>query len=222
MQVNRQIISEGEFDVDSLEEGPWKFLDREENRVVSEGNFSQGVRTGVWKYYGSTIDSIYWTSYSNRNGTIRTNVPIQLKNVEDSDSSVRFINEDSIRLFNFTVGKGYIADTTTARTYKKLLYEDLTSRKVAIVDSSSDFISTNAGRNYLYTQILGKETNNTGFVMFGLFGRDEKGQSVEIFLRCKEEYKAFGQRVFFSVFPNLFIDSKRFMVGKETVTSVVN
>jgi hypothetical protein len=45
---------------------------------------------------------------------------------------------------------------------------------------------------------------------------------MEVSLRCDEQYESLGKRVFFSVVPNLFIGSLRFLQQKEKILKFNN
>ena len=55
------------------------------------------------------------------------------------------------------------------------------------------------------------------FYIFNIIGLSKEKNLIEVSLRCDEKYENKGRKVFFSVLPNLFIESTRFINEREDI-----
>lgn len=208
-----EIKSDGKYNAEGLEIGQWKYSDIN-GKIVEEGFFDNGIRLGMWRYYLPFSDSILWTRYANGNNLIRTNIPNFLKVVETDSNIVVFKNKDSLALFNLVIGDGY---TDNFDNYRSTIFEDLKKHHVIIKDSLSQSIETEERKKYLYNFFFGSDSIGKDFYVFNIAGKGNKDKLIEVSLRCEPGYSDIGRKVFFSVIPNLFIDSFRFMCEKENI-----
>lgn len=212
--------SKGKYDDSGYEVGKWQVFYKADNHLTEEGNFTNGVRTGQWHYYTQPADTITWVAFSDASGKIRTNVPNFLKLVEDNENLIRFSSSDSSRLFNLVIGKGYTTDTTSLEAYKKMIYDDLSTRTVTISDSATNYIETNEGNKYLFSFVSGSiEQSKQDFILLNIAGRVDE-RLIEISLRCDKQYNSKARKVFFSILPNLFINSRRFISSQDFITII--
>lgn len=205
--------STGNYNPDGLEDGEWKYYDNNGN-ILEEGVFKDGIRVGKWKYYTPNKDSIIWRLYKNPSGSIETNIPNDLFLAEDGDSISVFKSRDSTELFNLSIGKGYPGDIPE---YKVSLYKDFSDLHAEIKDSVSQYIKTDVGKEYLFNRIVGLDSSKRSFLFFNIIGSDGRNKLVEISLRCDNRLSDRAQKVFFSIVPNLFVESNRFLKEQETV-----
>lgn len=219
-EPENSFVSKGQYDNEGYEVGKWQVFDKADNHVMEEGNFIKGVRTGEWRYYTQPADTIKWVAFSDKSGNIRTNVPDFLKLAEEDENLIRFSNADSSRLFNLVIGKGYTTDTTSLEAYKKMIYDDLANRAVIILDSATNYIKTSEGNQYLFSSVFGSiEQPKQDFILLNIAGKVDK-RLIEVSLRCDKEYDSKARKIFFSVLPNLFVGSRRFISSKDVITTL--
>lgn len=213
-----KIRIEGNFNSKGMEIGQWKYYTKDQ-KVIEEGFFENGVRVGKWKYYLPYSDSISWINYIDKNNSINTNIPDFLFLVESNNSVVSFKNRDSSRTFNLVIGKNY---STSFYSYKSFMYADLSKRNITLVDTASQYIETDMGKKYLYNYISATDSIGNAFYLFNIVGLSKNGELTEISLRCDTTNEDRGRKVFFSIIPNLFIGSTRFLLQKENITVFEN
>lgn len=218
--IEGSFISKGKYDDKGYEIGWWKFFYNPDNHLMEEGNFVNGVRIGKWNYYAQFRDSIIWNPYTDVSGDIRTNIPEFLTLIEETENLIKFRNSDSNHLFNLVIGKEYTTDTTSLELYKKMIYDDLSNRAVKISDSTTNYIETSHGNKYLFSFVSGvTEQTQENFLLFNIAGKIN-GRLIEVSLRCERQYDNKARKVFFSVIPNLFVDSLRFISSKDIITTL--
>lgn len=123
-------------------------------------------------------------------------------------------------MFNLVIGNGYTTDTTGLAGYKKMIYDDLAGRSVIIADSATNYIETSEGNKYLFSIVYGSiKQPKQDFLLFNIAGKVGK-RLIEVSLRCDREYDSKARRIFFSVLPNLFVESRRFMASKDVITTL--
>lgn len=210
---NERVRSEGEFNSVGTETGKWKYYSTS-NELLEEGDFENGIRVGLWRYYFPRQDSILWMKYNDSGIRISTNVPDFLNLHESSDRLISFKNKDTSKVFNLVIGKNY---SNSFSTYKSLIYDELRMRNVFLIDSACHNIETANGSVYMYNFINGRDIKGGEFYIFNIIGLSKEKNLIEVSLRCDEEYENKGRKVFFSVLPNLFIDSTRFINEREDI-----
>jgi hypothetical protein len=215
VQHDQHQIFEGKFDSDSLEVGHWKYLDKASLKVVEEGLYSQGLRTDSWKYYSPDSFTIDWREYSNANLSIRMNVPVFLTLSEQENNGLKFIHKDSSNAINLLIGKNFLGDSLDFDSYRKTVIQDLVSRQVNIVDTTSRVFTTEGNRRYLFNFLFAESKAGKQYYLLSVLGNSAKREPIEIILRCEPHYLTISRKVFFSVVTNIFIDSKRFFPVKE-------
>lgn len=220
LSFENSFVTKGKYDEKGFEVGKWQVFYKVDNHLIEEGNFTNGVRTGRWRYYTQPADSITWDAFSDASGKIRTNVPNFLKLVEDNEDLIKFSNSDSNRVFNLAIGKGYTTDTTSLEAYKKMIYSDLSSRAVIILDSATNYIETSEGNKYLFSFVSGGiEQPKQEFILLNIAGKVGE-RLIEVSLRCDKQYDSKARKIFFSILPNLFIGSRRFISSQDYITII--
>ena len=221
ISFENNFVSKGGYDNKGLEVGKWQVFNKSDNRLIEEGNFSDGLRIGEWHYNIQTSDTIVWTPFNSKSGTIKTNIPNFLKLVEENENLIRFNYMDSDRLFNLVIGKNYINDSTSLEKYQNLIYTDLSNRRIHVIDSATNYIETSQGKKYLFSFIDGSSLQSEDFILLNIAGQ-VNGEFIEISLRCDKKYNSKARKVFFSVLPNLFLNSHRFITPEDMITNLSN
>lgn len=204
----------GSLDRDSLETGKWKYFESKNGNPIEEGEFEKGVRTGKWRYFPTPSDSINWIPYSTNDNSIRTNIPDFLNTIEKSDSIVVFKPLDSTQVFNLVIGNGFNKQVNTFEKYKELLFQDLKSRNIKLIDTTNNYLQTASGR-LLYTFVSAIDSNGFQFYLFNIARILEGGKLIEVTLRSDVKYENRARKVFFSIIPNLFVGGRRFITIRE-------
>src|SRR4028118_1952509 len=96
-------VAKGEFSSDGLEKGYWAFYDANSGEMLEKGAFHLGVRNGAWQYYKPTYQIINWVPFKSSSGTLQTNFPDFLKEVESYDSLVVMSNKDTTKVFKVVI-----------------------------------------------------------------------------------------------------------------------
>jgi len=209
------IKSIGKIDNDSLETGYWRYYS-DSHKLLEEGEFKKGIRYGTWKYFIPIADTINWNVYNDQNKTIVTNIPDFLEAKEESDSIVVFKHRDPQQLFTLAIGVNYNRENNNFETYKQAIFRDLELRNVQITDSTSYIVRGNKG-DILYTSVFASETNGRKFRLFNVARLQNVSELIEVSLRCDSQLDDKGRKVFFSVIPNLFINGRKFIDGRESI-----
>ena len=207
--------SVGQLGKDSLETGFWQYYS-DKHELLEEGQFQNGIRSGTWKYFIPTADTINWWAYYNPGKSIVTNIPEFLEVTEESDSIVAFKHKNPLQLFTLAIGANYNSKSNSFENYKQAIFQDLKSRNVQITDSTSYILEGDKGK-MLYTSVAATETNGRKFRLFNVSRQLEAVGFIEVTLRCDIQLDHKGRKVFFSVIPNLFIVNTRFIDTREDI-----
>src|SRR4030095_10336146 len=127
----------------------------ESGNLVQAGTFEKGIRIGVWNYFSSPRDSIFWERLENRDNKLVTNIPNFLEVNEKNDSLLLCKYIDTSKIFNLLISNGRINEITALEAYKTQFFQDLDNINFIVIDTSNQFIETNTGRKYFYSMING-------------------------------------------------------------------
>jgi len=202
-----------------LETGLWQSFDQS-NKLLEKGYFVNGLRTGIWQYYTPIRDSIIWNKFINLHGRIITNVPNFFELRDNEDSIVFFKYYDTSKIFNLVIAKGEINGIKTFAKYEKQLYADLQDRNIKIIDTASQYLETKLGYRYFYNKIWGVLPHSDTLVIYNIAYIDNQQKIIEVSVRSEKTYVEKAQVIFFSVIPNLFIDSARFLDKRDIITKI--
>jgi hypothetical protein len=209
--------SEGKYNAQGKEYGLWRLLDAD-NKLMEMGYFKDGIRTGIWKYYFPTKDSIDWMPFYNNNHSIVTNIPSFLEVRENYDSLAFFMHRDSSQLFKMTISK--VPSTfSSLQKYHDSVIAEFARKKVHYIDSSSQRFATSQGNTYIYHQVHGIY-NDQPFYAFNVGGIKGGNSFIEVTLRTSADNESQGRKVFFSIIQNLYIDAQRFMNNKDLISAI--
>jgi hypothetical protein len=209
---DQQITIKGEYK-EGLEVGKWEYLNSQ-NKILEEGYFDKGIRVGLWKYFVPYEHTIEWRKFQNSNNTIVTNIPYFFDTNMDSDSLIYCRYHDTASFFNLVIAKSRFINL---KEYERQLYNDLKDQNFKITDTSSQYIETNNGRKYLYQMVTGIRTTKN-IRIFNIIGLDSHNRALEVSVRAEENYLEKARIIFFSVISNLFLNSTRFIDGRDVIS----
>jgi len=206
-------LSIGKYDSLDRETGYWKETDSL-GKVIIQGEYKSGVRVGVWRYSLPTKDSFIWNEYVNYSKSIRTNIPEFLKIVEEGDSLVIFESKFGERQMQLLIGNGYLNKAINLLQYRDSVSQSFIADSFTVLESKSELFETKSGLQYIYNYVVAKR-DTLKLITFNIAGITKQKKLVEVTLRCDERYVVRGSKIFFSVFPNLFIESDRFSDSRD-------
>jgi len=212
-----ETCSTGQY-ANGREVGLWIYK-TDNGSVIEEGNFDQGVRVGMWKYYFPRKDSIVWIKFSNISGSILTNIPELFILKDNYDSLVYFEYSDSSKIFNLVIGSDKSLTIFNLEQYENQLYKDLKNVQFQVLKATSQKIKTESGRQYIYHRIFGRRKDSKDLVIYNI-AEINNNKFFEISVRAEPEFDEKAKTIFFSIIPNLFMDSSRFINQKDIITSI--
>jgi hypothetical protein len=207
--------SVGSYD-GNLETGLWKMADQN-NRIIEEGYFDSGVRVARWQYYWPNHYSVVWNEFRSVTGKLRTNIPSFFTVWNNYDSLAFFKYYDTTKIFNLVIAITPESTFSTDSEYEKQLFTDIRNRKITVVDTVSEAFATTSGFRYLFHKMTGNLPDSRNITIFNLVQFDSNKRTSEVSLRCEKEFLDVGQMAFYSILPNLFINSERFMDKNDVI-----
>jgi hypothetical protein len=207
----RDFYVEGVADSNHLEKGLWKFYDLEKQNLIQEGDFSNGVRIGMWNYYFPISDSIFWSLCYNKDSLIKTNIPSFLFVDFEEENFIAFRHKDSAKLLllKIAVGNG---SNFNSDMYNNIMRKEIIDNSLKVNTSNYSQIQTTCGRFFNFNKFSGIDKENRSYKLLTI-NSILKNLLIEVTVRCNSEYYDFGEEVFFSVMSNLFIGGNRFFDG---------
>jgi hypothetical protein len=208
----------GQYDSSGNETGHWQYFDTATRTLVAEGDYNKGLRNGLWKYYLPVTDSFYWSPYINPSQSIRTNIPDFLKLDEEGDSLVVFEHKGVGRL-DLIIANGFMNVAINLHEYSSIAYDDLRRSGLIVQDSATSFFEIDDGRQYIYTYVECRKDTSI-LKLLNIACITDKGNLVEVTVKSDLKSYTRAKRLFFSVFPSLFIDSQKFTDTRRSFNSI--
>jgi hypothetical protein len=138
---------------------------------------------------------------------------------DNSDSLAYFEYADSSKIFKVAIGVEKYIEIFTLDQYEKQLYTDLTNRKFKILDTASQKIETASGHEYLYHKFFGTREDLRNVVIYTI-AEIKNNRVYEVSVWSESEFSNKAQIVFFSILPNLFLSTSRFINQKDMISSI--
>lgn len=206
----------GNYDLDSLETGPWE-IKNEKDEIVEKGEMFNGVRKGPW-IYSLAKDTIVWDEVAIDKLSIRTNLPSLFHLIETDNQIAIFKPQDSSAEFSIMFGVLDLPNTIDFEVIESEFQSTFSEKRVLITDSARSIFSTRDNRKYLYKQLQGEYLESgKKFGLFGLFGRSIQGKLIEIVVKFELRLINKARLVFFSIIQNLYLDKIRLLPLKEKI-----
>jgi hypothetical protein len=205
----RDFYAEGSVDSNHLENGMWRFYGLKNHELCQEGNFSNGIRVGFWRYYTPVRDSIYWIQYYSKDSLIETNIPNYMTIDSDEGDFVAFQHKDTSRLLLLKIG---IAERSNfeVNEYNDKMLEEVKGNSIIVYERSYSEINTTCSRKYHFNKFTGKDKKNRNYILLTINSFLDKNLLVEVTVRCAKNDIRLGEETFFSVMSNMFIKGERF------------
>lgn len=216
IQKDSTFQSIGNYDLDSLETGPWEIRD-EKGEIIEKGEMLNGVRKGPW-IYSLGNDTIVWNEIAIDKLLIRTNLPSFFHLVEEDNQVAIFKPQVPSTDFSIMFGVFDLPDTIDFRVIENEFQSTFSEKKVLIKDSTREIISTSNDRNFLFKKLQGEYLESgKKFGLFGLFGRSGEGKFIEIVVKFELRLIDKARVVFFSIIQNLYINKERLLPLREKI-----
>jgi hypothetical protein len=191
------------------EDGHWKFSDSLGN-VYKEGDYSEGLLKGLWKYsYSNQKEySFFWEKYENEKFKIKTNIPDFLNKIKEGYNDIRFDKSDTsskltlvIALLD-TANLPFPLDSLYLQSEKEIKERGWSSEK------HSKILNSKERTVYMNWYKISKDGSQRYILeSYGRIG----GTVIVITTQYDLLNDAEGRLLFTSVSSNLFLNGERYM-----------
>jgi hypothetical protein len=204
----KDYYAEGTADTNHLEKGVWKFFNLDNHDLCEIGNFTFGLRDGLWQYYIPVRDSIFWSPFNNVNSTVRTNLPIFLISDYEDSNFVSFKHQDTSILLLLKIA--YAKNVNfNPDNYNELIRREVAANSIKVNSEKYSLIKTTCNTTYNINRFNGVDTLHRNYELLTINGIIDS-KLVEVTLRVGVQNIELGEIIFHSVVSNLFIDNSRF------------
>jgi hypothetical protein len=207
----REYYAEGVIDSNRLEKGAWKFYDSEKHDLCQEGQFVNGVRTGMWNYYSPFKSSLFWSPYYSTDSLFKTNIPDFFAIDTEDSNFIAFKHKDTSKLILLKIGVGFYANFNND-TYNKAMLQEVTENSLQVNDRAFTEIKTTCSKKYNFNKFSGIDKEHRNYTLLTI-NNISNNFLAEIVVRFDTTYRNIGEETFFSVMSNLFIGGNRFFDG---------
>jgi hypothetical protein len=196
--------------INKLEEGRWSFYDSD-GAVIEKGTFDRGTRSGLWTYPENPYDTtINWARYEKPGLNLVTNIPEQLKMVEDSLRYSKFKNDISKIPFILVIA---VQDTppmfTTIDEYHQVGISEL-KETGDLYSLDQQVYFTQDGKVFINKYEIFKPGSDTFKILNGYKVVDST-KIFEITIRYTPSTAITAQTVFLSIVSNCFYKGRKFI-----------
>lgn len=194
---------------DSLENGEWTIYDSAQ-RIVEQGSFGKGIRTGKWRYPGmpSADSVIEWTQYRNSRLDIATNIPRQFS-PQEQGTLTAWQSSDTTQPFSIEISLAPPGDSIGLDSFYLVNEAGFTSRGWTLTRTTSKV--TFKEKPYILS-LYDVDTGKGGVLqVLNCYGMTAGGKVLNISVACHPSRTALAATVFSAVLSNIFVGGSRFI-----------